>query len=62
MTDLRNIIKISFPDDGVSVFYVICVIVHYLCYILIITLFLVDVGRPPSGHTSADYEYAFFAI
>jgi len=31
MTDLKNIIQVTFPDDGVSVLCYMCVIVH-LCY------------------------------
>jgi len=35
MTDLKNIIQVSFPDDGVSV----CVIVHIVYFFLFLFLF-----------------------
>jgi len=48
MTDLKNLIKVRFPDDGVSV------IVHaeivFFPFLLFLFLFLVDVGRSPSDH------------
>jgi len=54
MTDLKNIIEVSFPDDGVSV----CVFVHIVYFsffifyflFLFLFLFLVGVGRPPGGN------------
>jgi len=32
MTDLKTVIQITFPDDGVSIFCAIYVIVHCICY------------------------------
>jgi len=37
MTDLKNIIKVLFPDDGVSV---ICVTVHAILFFLFIFIFI----------------------
>jgi len=50
MTDLRKFIKISFPDNGVSIFMLyLC---SYIIYVIIIfKLFLVGVGRPPGGYS-----------
>jgi len=49
MPDLKTIIQITFPDDGVSVFvpYVwLCIV-----YVIITIKFLVDMGWSPSGDT-----------
>jgi len=53
MTDLKNIIEISFPD-GVSVFYYMCYCVLFFSFfsLLFLFLFLVGVGRPSSGMQS----------
>jgi len=51
MTDLKNIIEVSFPDDGVST---ICVIVQYCFfpfYFYFYFYFLVGVGRSSSSDT-----------
>jgi len=53
MTDLRNIIEVTFPDDGVSVLYVRYIIVLYYCFFhfifIYLFLFLVGVDRPPGS-------------
>jgi len=50
MTDLKNLIQVSFSDAGVSVI-VYAVIVSFPFLFLFSFLFLVDVGRSPSDNT-----------
>jgi len=55
MTDLKNIIEISFPDDDVSVFYYMCYCVLFFSLFIFTFIFifiLVGVGRPSIGMQS----------
>jgi len=48
--DIKNILEITFPDDGVSVF--ICVMCCVFFFFIFIFIFiLVDVGRSSGGDT-----------
>jgi len=52
MTDLKNLIQVSFPDAGVSVIvYAVIVFFPFLFLFSFLFLFLVDVGRSPNDNT-----------
>jgi len=63
MTDLKNLIEITFPDDGVSVLYVLlCIFFNfYFLFLFFLFLFIVGVGRPLGGDTGEYYPYAVAA-
>jgi len=46
MTDLKNLIKMRFPDDGVSV--IVYAVIVFFPFLFFYFYFLVDVGRSPS--------------
>jgi len=51
--DIKNILEITFLDDGVSVLYMLCVVYCFFpFFILFVFLFLVGVGRPSGGMQS----------
>jgi len=67
MTDLKNIIEVSFPDDGVSTLYykcdcAYCNTVFSFFYFYFYFLFLFLVGRSPSGDKSEYKKYRIAEI
>jgi len=62
-TDLKNLIEVTFSDDGVSVFIcVMCCVFFLFTFIFIIIFILVDVGRPSGGDTRKHYPHAVAAV